>query len=75
MFCTVFDCIYSSFLQGGGIKILFVILGIMQFFFTVDVISIMFFAIKENKWVKTSIVVIVLVIVCIVGLIIKIIMH
>lgn len=47
----------------------------MQFFFTVDVLSIMFLVIKENKWVKTSIAVIVLFIVCIVGLIIKIIVH
>ena len=67
--------IAASYNEGVHNKILLVIAGIMQFFFTVDVISIMFLAIKENKWVKTSIAVIVLVIVCIVGLIIKIIMH
>lgn len=67
--------IAASYKEGRHNKILLVIAGIMQFFFTVDVISIMFLAIKENKWVKTSIAVIVLVIVCIVGLIIKIIMH
>ena len=67
--------IAASYKEGRHNKILLVIAGIMQFFFTVDVISIMFLAIKENKWVKTSITVIVLFIVCIVGLIIKIIMH
>lgn len=67
--------IAASYKEGRHNKILLVIAGIMQFFFTVDVISIMFLAIKENKCVKTSIAVIVLVIVCIVGLIIKIIMH
>ena len=67
--------IAASYKEGRHNKILLVIAGIMQFFFTVDVISIMFLAIKENKWVKTSIAVIVLFIVCIVGLIIKIIVH
>lgn len=67
--------IAASYKEGRHNKILLVIAGIMQFFFTVDVISIMFLAIKENKWVKTSITVIVLFILCIVGLIIKIIMH
>lgn len=67
--------IAASYKEGVHNKILLVIAGIMQFFFTVDVLSIMFLAIKENKWVKTSIAVIVLCIVCIVGLIIKIIVH
>lgn len=67
--------IAASYKEGVHNKILLVIAGIMQFFFTVDVLSIMFFVIKENKWVKTSIAVIVLFIVCIVGLIIKIIVH
>lgn len=67
--------IAASYKEGRHNKILLVIAGIMQFFFTVDVISIMFLAIKENKWVKTSIAVIVLFIVCIVRLIIKIIVH
>lgn len=67
--------IAASYKEGVHNKILLVIAGIMQFFFTVDVISIMFLAIKENKWVKTSIAVIVLFIVCIVRLIIKIIVH
>ena len=67
--------IAASYKEGRHNKILLVIAGIMQFFFTVDVISIMFLVIKENKWVKTSIAVIVLFIVCIVGLIIKIIVH
>lgn len=67
--------IAASYKEGVHNKILLVIAGIMQFFFTVDVLSIMFLAIKENKWVKTSIAVIVLFIVCIVGLIIKIIVH
>lgn len=58
--------IAASYKEGRHNKILLVIAGIMQFFFTVDVISIMFLAIKENKWVKTSIAVIVLFIVCIV---------
>lgn len=67
--------IAASYKEGVHNKILLVIAGIMQFFFTVDVLSIMFLVIKENKWVKTSIAVIVLFIVCIVGLIIKIIVH
>lgn len=67
--------IAASYKEGRHNKILLVIAGIMQFFFTVDVLSIMFLVIKENKWVKTSIAVIVLFIVCIVGLIIKIIVH
>lgn len=67
--------IAASYNEGVHNKILLVIAGIMQFFFTVDVLSIMFLVIKENKWVKTSIAVIVLFIVCIVGLIIKIIVH
>lgn len=67
--------IAATYKEGRHNKILLVIAGIMQFFFTVDVISIMFLAIKENKWVKTSIAVIVLFIVCIVRLIIKIIVH
>ena len=67
--------IASSYKEVRPNKILLVIAGIMQFFFTVDVLSIMFLVIKENKWVKTSIAVIVLFIVCIVGLIIKIIVH
>ena len=67
--------IAASYKEGVHNKILLVIAGIMQFFFTVDVLSIKFLVIKENKWVKTSIAVIVLFIVCIVGLIIKIIVH
>lgn len=67
--------IAASYKEGVHNKILLVIAGIMQFFFTVDVLSIMFLVIKENKWVKTSIAVIVLFIVCIVRLIIKIIVH
>lgn len=57
--------IAASYNEGVHNKILLVIAGIMQFFFTVDVLSIMFLVIKENKWVKTSIAVIVLFIVCI----------
>ena len=67
--------IAASYKEGVHNKILLVIAGIMQLFFNVDVLSIMFLVIKENKWVKTSIAVIVLFIVCIVGLIIKIIVH
>lgn len=78
MICSApFSIVYiaASYKEGVHNKILLVIAGIMQFFFTVDVLSIMFLVIKENKWVKTSIAVIVLFIVCIVGLIIKIIVH
>ena len=78
MICSaLFSIAYiaASYKEGVHNKILLVIAGIMQFFFTVDVLSIMFLVIKENKWVKTSIAVIVLFIVCIVGLIIKIIVH
>lgn len=64
-----------SYREGAHNKILLIIAGIMQFFFTVDVLSIMFLAMKENKWVKTSIAVIVLSVLCIIGLIIKIIVH
>lgn len=65
--------IVKSCKQGVHGKVLSVFAGIFQFFFTVDVVSIMVLALKEKRWVKTTaallIVLLIAVIVSVVGLV------
>ncbi len=67
--------IVKSQKQGVHGTVLSVFAGIFQFFFTVDVLSIIVLALKEKRWVKTTVALLILLlltvlalVVCLVGL-------
>lgn len=71
--------IVKSYKEGVHGKILSVVSGILQFFFVFDVISVMILALKERRWRKLTIAIIVLLmalcIVCMIGIVMLIVHY
>ncbi len=58
--------IYMSYKEGVHSKNLSVVAGILQFFFTLDVLSIMLLAFKDKRWIKATIVLMIILIISVI---------